>query len=240
MTTPTQPSLPAERATLNQSLVEHLRATIWARTLDAHQMARVEAACFEQFVPKGGFVCRKGDPLDNWTGIIDGLVKINTFSPAGKSVTFAGVPTGGWFGEGSLLKDQARKYDVMALRDTRVALMPRDVFDWLLETSLPFTRFLLMQLNERLGQFIGLVENDRMQGVDARVARCLASMFNSHLYPGLETLLQISQEEIGYLSGASRQRANQALQLLEKNGLLHLDYGGVRVLDLEGLRHFQA
>jgi CRP-like cAMP-binding protein len=203
-------------------------------------MARVEADCHEQFVPKGGFVCRKGEALESWVGIIEGLVKINNFSSTGKSVTFAGVPTGGWFGEGSLLKDQARKYDVMALRDTRVARMPRATFEWLLETSLPFNRFLLMQLNERLGQFIGLVENDRTLDVDTRVARCLAAMFNSHLYPGLEKMVQISQEEIGYLSGASRQRANQALQLLEKEGLLRLDYGGIQVLDLEGLRHFQA
>jgi CRP/FNR family cyclic AMP-dependent transcriptional regulator len=224
----------------SQTLLEHLRATIWARTLNPAEMARVEASCHEQFVPKGGYVCRKGEPLDSWVGIIDGLVKINNFSSSGKSVTFAGVPTGGWFGEGSLLKDQIRKYDVMALRDTRVARMPRATFDALLEQSLPFTRFLLMQLNERLGQFIGLVENDRIEGVDTRVARCLAAMFNSHLYPGLEKLVQISQEEVGYLSGTSRQRANQALQLLEKEGLLRIDYGGIRVLDLEGLRHFQA
>ncbi len=165
---------------------------------------------------------------------------MNNFSPSGKSVTFTGVPAGGWFGEGSLLKDETRKYDVIALRDTRVARMPRATFEWLLENSLPFTRFLLMQLNERLGQFIGLVENDRMLDVDTRVARCLAAMFNSHLYPGIEELVQISQEEIGYLSGASRQRANQALQLLEREGLLRLDYGGIRVLDLDGLRHFEA
>jgi CRP/FNR family cyclic AMP-dependent transcriptional regulator len=226
--------------TQSQTLTDHLRSTIWGRTLNADEMTRVEGDCFEQFVPKGGFVCRKGEALDNWIGIIDGLVKINNFSPAGKSVTLAGVPSGGWFGEGSLLKDQARKYDVMALRDTRVARMPRETFEWLLATSLPFNRFLLMQLNERLGQFIGLVENDRTLDVDTRVARCLAAMFNSHLYPGLEAMVQISQEEIGYLSGASRQRANQALQLLEKEGLLRLDYGGIRVLDLEGLRHFQA
>ena len=223
-----------------QTLIEHLRSTIWARSLSAAQMARAEHDCFEQFVPKGGFVCRKGEVLDSWIGIIDGLVKINNSSPEGKSVTFAGVPTGGWFGEGSLLKDQTRKYDVMALRDTRVARMPRATFEWLLEESLPFNRFLLMQLNERLGQFIGLVENDRTLDIDTRVARCLAAMFNSHLYPGLEKVVQISQEEIGYLSGASRQRANQALQLLEREGLLRLDYGGIRVLDLEGLRHFQA
>ena len=223
-----------------ETLIDHLRSTIWARSLSAAQMARAEHDCFEQFVPKGGFVCKKGEVLDSWVGIIDGLVKINNSSPEGKSVTFAGVPTGGWFGEGSLLKDETRKYDVMALRDTRVARMPRATFEWLLEESLPFNRFLLMQLNERLGQFIGLVENDRTLDIDTRVARCLAAMFNSHLYPGLEKVVQISQEEIGYLSGASRQRANQALQLLEREGLLRLDYGGIRVIDLEGLRHFQA
>ena len=222
------------------TLTEHLRSTIWARTLTAAEMARVEASCFEQFVPKGGFVCSKGEPLENWIGIIEGLVKMNNFSSSGKNVTFTGVPTGGWFGEGSLLKDDTRKYDVIALRDTRVARMPRETFEWLLDSSLPFTRFLLMQLNERLGQFIGLVESDRLLDVDTRVARCLAAMFNSHLYPGLEAMVQISQEEIGYLSGASRQRANQALQLLERQGLLRLDYGGIRILDLDGLRRYQG
>jgi len=223
-----------------QTLIEHLRSTIWGRALSPAEMARVEADCFEQFVPKGGYVSRKGETPENWIGIIEGLVKINNFSPEGKSVTFTGVSPGGWFGEGSLLKVELRKYDVMALRDTRVARMPRATFDWLLEVSLPFTRFLLMQLNERLGQFIGQVESDRTLDVDTRVARCLAAMFNPHLYPGLEKVVQISQEEIGYLSGASRQRANQALQLLEKEGLVRLDYGGIRILDLEGLRHFQA
>lgn len=217
-----------------------LRQTIWARALTPEQMARVEADTIEQFVPKGGYVCRKGEQVDAWIGVIEGLVKMNNLSPEGKSVTFTGLSAGGWFGEGTLLKQEARKYDVTALRDSRIARMPARTFNWLLDNSLPFTRFLLMQLNERLGQFIGLVEFDRMLDVDARVARCLAQMFNAHLYPGTETLLQISQEEIGYLSGASRQRANQALQLLEKEGLLKVDYGGIQILDLEGLRRFRA
>ncbi|MES2117882.1 MAG: Crp/Fnr family transcriptional regulator [Pseudomonadota bacterium] len=222
------------------SLKEALRSATWAQCLTPEQMARVEADTFETFVPKGGYVCRKGDMVEHWLGIIGGMVKMNNFSASGKSVTFTGVPPGGWFGEGSLLKQEHLKYDAMALRDSRIARMPSATFHWLLETSLPFTRFLLIQLNERLGQFIGMVENDRLLNVDTRVARCLASMFNSHLYPGLEPLVQISQEELGFLSGASRQRANQALQLLEKEGLLRLDYGGIRILDLEGLRRFEV
>jgi len=222
------------------SLKEALRSAIWAQSLTPQQMARVEADTFETFVPKGGYVCRKGEMVENWLGIIDGMVKMNNFSRSGKSVTFTGVPAGGWFGEGSILKNEILKYDAMALRDARIARMPAVTFMWLLDSSLPFTRFLLMQLNERLGQFIGMVENDRLLNPDTRVARCLASMFNSHLYPGLEKLIQISQEELGLLSGASRQRAHQALHLLEKQGLLRVDYGGIRILDLEGLRRYES
>jgi CRP-like cAMP-binding protein len=225
----------SDKASFNQLL----RETIWAQQLTPEQMARVEAETIEQFVPKGGFVCRKGEMVDAWIGVVEGLIKINNLSPEGKSVTFAGVPAGGWIGEGTLLKQEHRKYDVTALRDSRIARMPSKTFMWLLDTSLPFTRFLLMQLNERLGQFIGMVEFDRLLDVDAKVARCLAALFNPHLYPGTNTLLQISQEEVGYLSGASRQRANQALQVLEKEGLLKVDYGGIQILDLEGLRNFR-
>jgi len=183
-------------------------------------------------------VCRKGDPVDHWMGVIDGFLKMSSISPEGKTVTFSCMLAGGWFGEGSLLKTEPRRYDVVALRDTRVAYMSRATFTYLLDNSIPFNRFLLHQLNERLGLFISLVEYDRMLDPDTRVARCLAAMFNPYLNPGSSMQLQISQEEIGYISSVSRQRANQALQLLEKKKLLSVDYGGITILDLDGLRSF--
>jgi CRP-like cAMP-binding protein len=211
------------------------RGTHWARVLDDAQRARVAAELTHVDFPGGTVVCRRGDPVDAWVGVIDGLIKISNVSREGKAVTFAGVPTGGWFGEGSLLKDTARQYDVVALRDSRIAFMPRACFLWLLDTSIGFNRFLLRQLNERLAQFIATVEFDRLLDPEARVARCLAQLFDPHLYPGTDRRLQISQEEIGYLSGVSRQRVNQALQTLERAGLLSIVYGGVTVLDLRGL-----
>ena len=108
--------------------------------------------------------------------MIDGLVKINVVSQAGKSATFTGIGTGGWFGEGSLLKDEPRRYDVVALRECLVAYMPRATFQRLLDTHIPFSRFLVVQLNERLGQFIALVEHGRLHGPEARLARSLAEI----------------------------------------------------------------
>ncbi len=221
-----------------QTSSDLLRASIWAKSLTEAELRQVESEMIERLVPAGGFVSRKGEPVEHWIGVIDGLLKLSNLSAEGKSVTFAGMPGGAWFGEGSMLKSEHRRYDVVALRESRVALMTRATFDRLLDSSIAFNRFLLNQLNERLAHFIAMVEYDRMLDPDARVARCLAALFNPYLYPGVGPKLQISQEEIGYLSGVSRQRANQALQVLEKEGLLRVEYGGITVLDLEGLGRF--
>src|SRR6516164_4846296 len=95
------------------------------------------------------------------------------------------------------------------------------------ENSAAFNRFLVTQLNERLGQFIGLVEHGRTLDATAQLARSIASLFNPILYPDSSRHLEITQEEIGALSGISRQNANQCLKRLEKEGLLRLEYGGV-------------
>ena len=156
----------------------------------------------------------------------------------GKAASFAGLTAGAWFGEGSVLKNEPRRYDVVALRDTRLALMDRSTFFWLFENSVAFNRFLVRQLNERLGQFIGALEYGRTLDATGRVARSIASLFNPILYPDLTRHLEITQEEIGALSGISRQNANQCLKRLEKAGLLRLEYGGVTIIDLERLRHY--
>ena len=73
-----------------------------------------------------------------------------------------------------------------------------------------------------------------------RVARSLAALFHPVLYPGVGSVLRITQQELGYLVGLSRQRVNQALRALQAAGVIRVEYGGVRVLDLEGLRGYRA
>ena len=49
----------------------------------------------------------------------------------------------------------------------------------------------------------------------------------------------VSQEELGALVGLSRQRVNQALRTAGRVGLVRLRYGGLMILDFEGLRRFE-
>ena len=221
-----------------RSLNEMLLASAWARELTAEQFQQVNEGIVVRTIPTGGFVCMKGEPVEYWMGVVDGLVKMASIWSTGKITSFTGLSAGGWFGEGSLLKDEPRKYDVVALRESRIAYMNRGTFQWLCDNSIHFNRFLITQLNERLGQFIAMMEHERLLDPDARLARCLASLFNPVLYPESNLELKISQEEIGLLAGISRQRVNQALRKLEEAGLLHIDYGSITILDLAGLRCF--
>lgn len=211
-------------------------AAAWFRLLNAEQQTRVERDLTVQQAVAGSIIERKGELAQAWIGVLAGLVKVSVGNAEGKVASLTGVPAGGWIGEGSLLKREVRKYDIVALRDSVVARLPAATFDWLLDTSIPFNRYLLHQLNERVAQFIGKAEYDRLLDPDARVARCLAELFNPLLYPGMGMRLTITQEEVGYLARVSRQRANQALRKLEEAGLLNVEYGAVRVLDLDGLK----
>ena len=151
-------------------------------------------------------------------------------------MTFTGVPPGGWFGEGTVLNREPYRYNIQALRKSVVAGLPVDTFDWLLDHSIGFNRFVMNQLNERLAQFIAAREIDRLNNPDVRVARSLAALCNPVLYPGVGDILRITQQELAYLVGLSRQRVNEALSALQAQGSLRVEYGGLRVLDLPGLR----
>jgi CRP/FNR family cyclic AMP-dependent transcriptional regulator len=210
----------------------------WSRELSDAEMEVARAGIVEKSFGADEFVCMRGDQFEYWMGVTSGLVRVGTMSRSGKVISYTGLTAGAWFGEGTVLKNEPRQYDVVALRESRLALMDRNTFLWLFENSVAFNRFLVRLLNERLGQFIAMLEYGRTLDATGRLARCIASLFNPILYRDAGRHLKITQEEIGAISGISRQNANQCLQTLERQGLLRIEYGGVTVVDLEALRRY--
>jgi len=215
---------------------EELAGIPWLASLQPGERERAVAALRVGDAKAGDYVCRLGRPVTYWFGVVEGLLKMSSDNAQGQTMTFTGVPPGGWFGEGTALKREPYRYNIQALRKSVVAGLPIDTFHWLLDHSIGFNRFVMNQLNERLGQFIAAREIDRLNNPDVRVARSLASLFNPVLYPGGGEVLRITQQELAYLVGLSRQRVNEALAALERQGAIRIEYGGLRVLDLSALR----
>ena len=228
-----EPSLHQRRRPLTQT---ELGGIPWLALLLPPERERAAAELVVSQAVPGDHICRVGREVTYWFGVVDGLLKMSSDNAQGETMTFTGLPPGGWFGEGTALKREPYRYNVLALRRSLVAGLPVETFDWLLDHSIGFNRFVMRQLNERLAQFIAAREIDRLSNPDLRVARNLAALFNPALFPGVGQVLRITQQELAYLVGLSRQRVNEALRTLEQHAVIRVEYGGLRVLDLARLR----
>ena len=227
------PSLHARRRLLTD---DELDGVPWLRPLTADERDRVAPQLRIGDAEPGELICRRGRTATYWFGVVDGLLKMSTETADGHTITYSGLTAGGWFGDGTVMKREPYRYNVQALRKSLVAGLPVDTFHWLLDHSIGFNRFVMNQLNERLAQFIGTIEADRTPSPEQRVARNLAALVNPVLFPGVGEMLRITQQELAYLVGLSRQRVNEALKTLAAQGVLQIEYGGLRILDLGALR----
>jgi len=227
------PSVYQRRRSPTVSELSHIP---WLKLLTEPERERIVSQLVVSDPLPGDYVCRVGRPATYWFGVVEGLLKMSADSASGRTITYTGVPPGGWFGEGTAIKREPYRYNIMALRRSVVAGLPIDTFHWLLDNSIGFNRFVMNQLNERLAQFIEAREIDRSNSPDVRVARNLAALFNPTLFPGVGEILRITQQELAYLVGLSRQRVNVALNTLQEEGAIRIEYGGMRVLDLAALR----
>ena len=221
-----------------KTLPAWLAETPWMRLLPEAVRERVSAEAYEELHTEKSFVARQGEPANSWIGVIDGLLKASGDFHNGKSLIYSGIPAGSWIGEGSVLKRELRHYDIVAVQPSRTAHIPRATFRWLLDTSLDFNHFVLDHLNERLGQFMGMVETDRIDDPVVKLARSILSLFNPVLYPGMGSALFVSQGELGELAGLSRQRTNAAIKTLQRAGLVRANYGNLQIVDLPALQSF--
>lgn len=205
---------------------QFLAAQPWFAQLDARLQAQVADGVLVSSGRKGDTLLRAGEPVAGWYAVLSGLAKLQSESAQGRLSVFLGARAGDWFGEGSALKTEPRRYDVVALRDTQLLCLPRAMFDELRHASLPFSQFLVERLNLRLGQAMAMIEAERIRSPEQRVALYLGPLF----WPG-QRRLSFSQEELAQLVGLSRQTVNGVLKSLERRGLVSLEFGRI------GIRH---
>jgi CRP/FNR family transcriptional regulator, cyclic AMP receptor protein len=207
-----------------------LHSQRWFAELPPDEQARVGDTVFTIHGGKGDVMLRAGEQVQGWYAVLSGLVKLQSKSSQGRRSAYLGIPGGEWFGEGAAMKDEPRRYDVIALRDSELLCLPCAEFGKLRATSMVFNHALADQLNMRLGQAMAIIETMRLRTPEQRVAMYLGR----HLWHGPRKM-SLSQEELGILAGLSRQTVNAVLKALEQQKLVALEFGRVSILDDEGL-----
>jgi len=202
----------------------------WYSSLSAELQEQVRSSVYAIEGAKGDVMMAAGTTVEGWHAVVSGLVMLRSPACKGRASAFIGIPDGDWFGEGSAMRPEPRKYDVVALRPTQILCLPLPQFTTLRDTSLAFNQFLVQLFNVRLGQAMTIIEAGRMRSPEHRVALYLSRTFwrsTRHI--------NLTQEELGQLAGLSRQTVNRVLRSLAAAGIVSLDFGRVIILDDEAL-----
>ena len=80
-----------------------LDAIPWIHLLAPHERERVTDDLKIADASPGDYICRMGRPVTYWFGVVDGMLKMSSDTAEGRTMTFTGVPPGGWFGEGTAM-----------------------------------------------------------------------------------------------------------------------------------------
>jgi CRP/FNR family transcriptional regulator, cyclic AMP receptor protein len=183
----------------------------------------------------GELICARGDAPDEWMACVHGAVRVSSTSISGKQITLSYVEPGIWFGDVAMFDGDRRTHDGYAHGDTTIVAVARADFRKILATHVELYEALMRLQARRIRQLFGLVEDLNTLPLRARLAKQLLHLVRSYgiasLSDGGETRigLQLAQEELAQLLGASRQRVNQELKAMERDDIIRIEPGGLVV-----------
>ncbi len=189
----------------------------------------------------GGLITARGDLPEEWVACAKGAVRVSSTSLSGKQVTLTYVEPGVWFGDMSLFDGNRRTHDAYAHGDTTTLCVARADFKNILDLHVELYEALLRLYARRIRQLYGLVEDLNTLPLRARLAKQLLHL--AHTYGKPDTAnkdevrigLQLAQEELAQLLGASRQRVNQELKAMERENTIRIESSGLMVRDRAAL-----
>ena len=190
----------------------------------------------------GELIAARGDPPEQWIACARGAVRVSSTSISGKQITLTYVEPGIWFGDVAIFDGDRRTHDAYAHGDTTIVCVSRDNFRSILATHVELYEALMRLQARRIRQLFGLVEDLNTLPLRARLAKQLLHLMRSYgvSSPSHETELRIglnlAQEELAQLLGASRQRVNQELKAMEREEVIRVEPGGLVVRNRDALK----
>jgi CRP/FNR family transcriptional regulator, cyclic AMP receptor protein len=180
----------------------------------------------------------KGDPAAGMMAVVEGRVRIVTYSAEGKEIVLNVINPGEVFGEIALIDGGERTADAVAMEPTELLILERRDFLPYLERNPELCIKLLIMVCERIRATSEQIEDFSFLDLKARLAKRLIALTNSHGVPadeGTRIDMRLSQRELAAMMGTSREAVNKQLRAWQEDGLILLKRGSVTVVDLDRL-----
>ena len=210
----------------------------WFSKLSPALRADILARAVVRRLKDGALLSARGGPAEEWVGVAKGAVRVSSVSLSGKQVSLTYVDPGTWFGDIALFDGLPRTHDAHAHGDTTLLAVRKPDFKELLAKHSELYEALLRLNCRRLRLMFNLFEDLNTLPLAARLAKQILLLARSYGIEQGEEIrigLQLAQEDLAQLLGASRQRVNQELKGFEREGAVRVEPTRLVVLSREKL-----
>ena len=220
---------------------EAINSGRWFSSLSPSLRHDILRCAFVKRYKDGDLLAARGDPPEHWIACAKGALRVSSTAVSGKQVTLTYVEPGIWFGDVAMFDGERRTHDTYSHGDTTELCVARADFQKILATHVELYEALMRLQARRIRTLFGLVEDLNTLPLRARLAKQLIHLVRSYGVPSLDDGsqtrigLQLAQEELAQLLGASRQRVNQELKTMEREGTIRIEPAGLVVLDRSAL-----
>ncbi len=234
--------LPMDEPILTIDEREAINSGRWFSSLSPSLRHDILRCTYVKRYKDGELICARGDTADEWIACARGALRVSSTSVSGKLVTLAYVEPGIWMGDVSMFDGDSRTHDVYAHGDTSIVCVARADFRKILSNHVELYEALMRLQARRIRLLFGLVEDLNTLPLRARLAKQLVHLVRSYGVPSLSNNeemrigLHLAQEELAQLLGASRQRVNQELKAMEREGVIRVEPAGLVVCQREALK----
>lgn len=195
-------------------------------------------------VPTGKLLFQRGDAGDGLYAVLEGAIRLGAVNPEGKESVVGLAQPPQWFGEVALLDNQARTHDAWAEFDATLAHVPLAAITGWLAQHPAHWRCMGQLTVHKLRVMFATIEDSGLHTPRERLIRCLVLLAGAYGQRDAMSVpapaLRVSQERLGSMLSLSRQTVNALLQELEREKLVMVIRGGVRIVDFMRLLQLEA
>ena len=220
---------------LNAEEREAINSGRWFSSLSPALRHDILRCAFVKRYKNGELINARGDAPEEWISCARGAIRVSSTSITGKQITLTYIEPGLWVGDVAIFDGERRTHDSYAHGDSTLLCVSRFDLRKILCQHVELYEALLRLNARRIRQLFGLVEDLNTLPLRARLAKQLLHLMRSYGVPSLSNSqevrigLQLAQEELAQLLGASRQRVNQELKSMEREEAIRVEAAGLVV-----------
>lgn len=181
---------------------------------------------------KGDVLFHPGDPVEGFVLLLSGHIGVYLTGQSGRDILLYDIKRGQTCIQTTLglMGGEAYSAEAVCESDCAFAMLPRPMFDTLLETSPIFRTFVFAAFSERMHSMMSLLEKVAFVRVEARLAAALIARADTN------SQIKATHSELATMIGSAREVISRRLEGFAKRDIVKLDRGLVTIIDIAALQ----